>query len=152
MAESDKAGTPERPYEVGKGKPPLEHRFKKGDVRAKRGGRPRKPTPEEQARRNLKALLEEKIAIKEGDRRITVSAFEAYVRRLRAQALSTGSVRAGREWIELSVRYGALFSEPDTAEILPQDHEGIVARFVARARGEEPPVEADDSEGGHAAG
>jgi hypothetical protein len=148
MAESDKAGASERPYAVGKGKPPRHTQFKKGDPRAKRGGRPRKPSPEEEARRKLKALLQEDVTIHESGRTLKVTAFEAWVRRLRAEALSKGSIKAGREWIELSARYGALFSEPDTAEFLPQDHKGIVARFLARARGEEPPDDTNAPQNG----
>ena len=73
-------------------------------------------------------------------RRIRVTAFEAYVRRLRVEAISKGNIRAGREWVELSTKFGALFSQPDSTEILPAQHKTIVERFLARRRGEEPAV------------
>ena len=134
--------TPTRDYEVGKGKPPKHTQFKKGDQRAKRGGRPRKLTPEEQAKRKLKELLGERVTIREGNRTMQVTAFEAYVRRLRAHALSTGNIRAGREWLDLSMKFGALFSQPDTTEILPANHSEIVRRFLERTRGTLPTHEA----------
>ena len=74
------------------------------------------------------------MTIREGNRVMRVTALEAYVRRLRANALSNGSIRAGREWLELSSRFGALFSQPDTAEIMPANHNDIVARFRADTR------------------
>jgi hypothetical protein len=139
MGKADSQAKPERTYEVGKGKPPKHTQFKKGEKRENRGGRPRKLSPEEQARRKLKELLEELVTIREGNRTMRVTAFEAYVRRLRANALSTGSIRAGREWLDLSIKFGALFSQSDTAEIVPVNHKVIVARFLARTRGEDPP-------------
>ena len=140
-AGDEKLPSPEEPYEVGPGKPPKHSQFKKGDARINRGGRPRKPTPEEQARRVLKKSLEEMVTIREANRSVRVSAFEAYVRQLRATALRTGSVKAGREWIEMSIKFGALFSQADTAEIVAPDHRAIVARFLARTRGENPPLQ-----------
>lgn len=146
MAKRDEADGklpgPEEPYEVGPGKPPKHSQFKIGDARINRGGRPRKPTPEEQARRVLKKSLQEMVTIREANRSVRVSAFEAYVRQLRATALRTGSVKAGREWIEMSIKFGALFSQADTADIVAPDHRAIVARFLARTRGENAPLEA----------
>jgi hypothetical protein len=133
--------TPARDYEVGKGKPPKHTQFKKGEQRANRGGRPRKLTAEEQARRKLKELLEELVTIREGNRTMRVTAFEAYVRRLRASALSTGSIKAGREWLDLSTKFGALFSESDTGDIVPINHHEIVRRFLDRTRGKLPVTE-----------
>lgn len=132
--------SPERHYEVGKGKPPMHTRFEKGQPSANPRGRPRKLSLEEQAKRELKKLLEEKVTIREGHRTMKVTALEAYVRRLRAKALSTGCIKAGREWLGLSIKHGALFSQPDTTELLTAQHKTIVERFLARARGEEPPV------------
>jgi hypothetical protein len=140
MGKADSRPKPERNYEVGRGKPPKHTQFKRGERRENRGGRPRKLSAEEQARRKLKELLEELVTIREGNRVMRVTALEAYVRRLRANALSNGSIRAGREWLELSSRFGALFSQPDTAEIMPANHNDIVARFLARTRGEDPPA------------
>ena len=138
MAKGDNRGTAdELPYEVGRGKPPKHTQFKKGEQRAKRGGRPRKLTAEEQARRSLKEMIEEFVTIREGNRTMRVTAFEAYVRRLRADALSKGSIKAGREWIELSTKFGALFSQADTGDVVAPDHKAIVARFIARTRAED---------------
>ena len=123
-------------YEVGKGKPPKHTQFKKGEQRANRGGRPRKLSFEEQARRMAKGLIEEVMPVREGNRPMQMSALEAYVRRLRADALTKGSIKAGREWLDLSIKFGALFSQADTAEIVPTNHHEIVRRFLARARGE----------------
>lgn len=121
-------------YEVGRGKPPKHTQFKKGEQRANRGGRPRKLSIEEQARLKLKELVEELVTIREGNRTMRVTAFEAYVRRLRASALSTGSIKAGREWIDLSTKFGALFSQVDTADVVGPDHKAIMERFLARTR------------------
>lgn len=139
--DDDKPGAPERSYEVGKGKPPRHTQFKPGERRANRGGRPRKPSQEEQARRTMSELLKETVRIREGERVMKVTAFEAYVRRLRAKALSAGCTKAGREWIELSMRFGALFSEPDTGEIVSPNHKAIIARYLARIGGDDPPDE-----------
>ena len=84
---NDQARNPERSYEIGKGKPPRHSQFKKGQGSANPRGRPRKTSPEEQARRVLKKLVEEVVTIREGKRTMKVTAFEAYARRLRAQAL-----------------------------------------------------------------
>ena len=141
----------EPPYEVGKGKPPRHSQFKKGQSSANPRGRPPKPSPEEQARRALKKLVEEIVTIREGKRTLRVTAFEAYVRRQRALALSTGSIKAGREWLELTLKFGALFTQPDTGATEPATYKAIVARFLARTRGEASPVEGVDPQADEAA-
>ncbi len=98
----------------------------------------------------MKELLAEMVTIREGNRTMRVTALEAYVRRLRAQALSTGSIKAGREWLDLSIKFGALFSQADTAEIVPPNYQAILARFLARTRGEEPPPDTPDQQAGDA--
>ena len=82
-------------YKVGKGKPPVEHQFKKGKS-GNPGGRPPKvrsgPT-------NVASVMDEPVTVTMGGRKRRMPSFEAYVRRLGARA--TKNLSAAIAFIKL---------------------------------------------------
>jgi Family of unknown function (DUF5681) len=105
-------------YEVGYGKPPKQHQFKKGQSGHLKG-RPR-------GSRNLKTDLAEelgmRVTIREGGRTRKISVQQAALKRLLTKALN-GDLRAIEKLFELKLR------------LLPED-----------APEGEPPVSADEAE------
>lgn len=90
-------------YAVGFGRPPKEHRFKKG-VSGNPRGRPR-AKPARQA--DITALLEAPVKVKAGGRAKTMVPFEVTTRQLAKKALE-GDVRAILKFIDLCEQYGLL--------------------------------------------
>jgi hypothetical protein len=64
-----------RPYRVGKGKPPLEHRWRAGQPSPNPKGRPKGPTRDTE----LRKMLRRKVEVTGPDGRLTQKTFEAVV-------------------------------------------------------------------------
>ncbi len=82
-------------YDVGYGKPPKEHRFKKGSS-GNPAGAPSKRKPVDVA-----AILNEPLAVKASGISQKMPAFEVGVRRLVERGLKQGNLDAIREFLEL---------------------------------------------------
>ena len=78
-------------YDVGYGKPPVEHQFKPGQP-PNRKGRPRRSR---MSSRRLLEILMEPVKVRIGGRDCTLSFSEAYIQMTKQKALA-GDVRAGR--------------------------------------------------------
>jgi hypothetical protein len=92
------------PYPVGKGRPPVEHRFQKGRSGNPKGRPPKKKSPDEAGYRDphTGVILREtarKVALREGDATVYLTVFEATVRRLGVKAM-TGDHRAIKELMQ----------------------------------------------------
>jgi hypothetical protein len=82
--------------EIGYGKPPKANRFKKGQSGNPKG----RPTGAKGVKASLKRELNSKITIREGNREIKVSKFEALAKRLMANALK-GDIKSLLELLKL---------------------------------------------------
>jgi hypothetical protein len=81
----------DRPYEVGKGKPPKANQFKAGQKPPKGAGRPRGA----KARNPLRKFLDQKISIPDKDGKLVrMTIEEAMVQRLVHKAVKDGDLRA----------------------------------------------------------
>ena len=114
-------------YDVGWGKPPQRSRFKKGQS-GNPNGRPPKA-------RNLKtdlvAELGARIRVREGDREVSISKQEAFIKTLVARALK-GDARASSLLVNLMARL--LDVEVDLAErgVVDASEKAIIDAYVAR--------------------
>ncbi len=97
----------ERDYEVGKGRPPKETRWKKGQSGNPRG-RPksRKPGPVD-----VTAVLETPVQARVRGREIKMSLFEASFRRLAKRAVD-GHLPAIRKFLKACEQYGVIAPHP----------------------------------------
>jgi hypothetical protein len=149
MSSDTKATAPKRKplgdHQVGYCKPPVANQFRAGDPRTRRGGRPRKLSPEAQARAELKASLEEMVSIGEGEGRRRVSAFKATILKLRRRWLVDGDLKAFREWMALADQFGVFDDNEDFVEAeLAPDHKTILDGWLERRRSEaQQPSEPD---------
>jgi hypothetical protein len=100
MASSPKQGEP-RTYEVGYRKPPAHSRFEKG-VSGNPGGRPQGITPGRAKKLALQEIFRP-VKVREGDRVKSMSAFQAVIRQLVAQA-AKGNTAALRLIVEHTQR------------------------------------------------
>jgi hypothetical protein len=94
-------------YEVGKGRPPKETRWKKGQSGNPRG-RPksRKPGPVDVA-----AVLETPVQVRVGSRKTKMSTFEASFRQLAKRAVD-GHLPAIRKFLKTCEQYGVIAPQP----------------------------------------
>jgi hypothetical protein len=117
----------ERPYEVGYGKPPVEHRFKPG-----KSGNPR---GRDKGLKNLRTILEQegaaRVKVVEGGRSRSMSKLEATVKRLHARALN-GDMRAIERVLDLNIRLLGLDVAPEVdPSTLCADDEAILQMILA---------------------
>ena len=122
-------------YEVGYGKPPTKHRFKKGKSGNPRG-RPRKT---KDFRKLADQVLDQPVVILEGGKRVTVTIRQAIVKQLAHDALK-GNARARQELIKLAGNY----QDPDTFEVDAQD-EALLERYIQQAQQENLIDESQDT-------
>ena len=132
---------PKRPsaYEVGYGKPPADHRFRKGQSGNPRG-RPRGHSAPLGRRDLLNALTQaarEPIAVTKDGRTIRTTQIEALAQQLTRKALQ-GDMKAAKLLFD-NIKALAPATEPDGMsfedQLLlldegPKDHPGITVRFV----------------------
>ena len=85
-------------YEVGYGKPPKEHRFKKGKS-GNPAGRPKKTNKVQSV--DVAAILNEPLVVQAAGAHRTMPAYEVVVRRLVERALKHKNLRAMLEFLKL---------------------------------------------------
>jgi hypothetical protein len=123
-------------FEVGYGKPPKQHQFKKGQSGYPQG----RPKGSRNLKTDLAEELGKRVTIREGGRTRKISAQQAAIKRLLAKALS-GELRAIEKLFELKLR---LLSEDvaDSEVLLTADEAEILAQhaqeILRRARAAEP--------------
>jgi Family of unknown function (DUF5681) len=99
---------PEASYNVGYGRPPPEHQFKKGEPSRNPKGRPRK----QPLGINIAQLLNEKVPIKIDGRKKRVAFSEAFIQMQMANALK-GDSKAAQLVLNLICKFGIAPAEPD---------------------------------------
>lgn len=116
---------------VGRGRPPVEHQFKKGRS-ANPAGRPK-------GSRNLKSELaeelNEKISVREGGRNKRVTKVRAIVKTSVAKALQ-GSDKAASTVFNLAVKTGVHEEGPATTDEINTSRKAIFDRFRERLKTE----------------
>ncbi|WP_425230801.1 DUF5681 domain-containing protein [Sphingomonas sp.] len=119
-----------RDYEIGYGKPPMQHRFKPGHSGNARG-RPR-------GARGFKSLVEEaleaKVTLKEGGKNRKVSVAAATLKRLVHKAVVDGDQRAIERVLVLAQQVES--DRPRRAELMDDNDHEVVAAFLQRLGGE----------------
>ena len=121
------------PYKVGPGRPPKEHRFKPGQSGNPKGGK-RKGRPLGPDLRELfEKALNEKVTVTEGERKRTLTMWQAAMRQLSIQ-FAKGDRHARRDVFWIAERLGTTFLTPTKAfnEIVGPDHQAILDSYVAR--------------------
>ena len=128
-------------YEVGRGKPPVETRFKTG-----RSGNPKgRPKGARNFRSDLADELAERVTLREGGRTRTVSKQRAFVKSLVANAVQ-GKPVAARNLLD-AVRWYLAEEEAGAEPPLSADEAEILAHYAERILGrqEADPTSAPDA-------
>ena len=97
----------ERDYEVGKGRPPKETRWQKGQSGNPRG----RPKSRKSGPVDLTAVLETPVQARVRGREIKISTFEASFRRLTKRAVD-GDLPAIRKCLKTCEQYGVIAPQP----------------------------------------
>jgi hypothetical protein len=94
---------PDKPYKVGRGKPPIETRFPKG-TSGNPGGRPKKAPPALDPGKVLQAIDNEKIVVTVDGKRKSLRKAEIHFRQLFAKA-NKGDLTAARVIVKMAAKY-----------------------------------------------
>jgi hypothetical protein len=131
-------------YDVGWGKPPQHSRFKKGQSGSPNG----RPPKARNLKTDLVAELGARIRVREGDREVSISKQEAFIKTLVARALK-GDARASSLLVNLMARL--LDVEVDLAErgVVDASEKAIIDAYVAR-RFAEAAIPSKSASGGRA--
>jgi hypothetical protein len=130
-------------YEVGWGKPPRHSRFKKGQSGSPNG----RPPKARNLKTDLVAELGARIRVREGDREVSISKQEAFIKTLVARALK-GDARASSLLVNLMAML--LDVEVDLAERgVDASEKAIIDAYVAR-RFAEAAIPSKSASGGRA--
>ncbi len=108
-----------RPYEVGKGKPPKEHCWQKGQSGNPRGRRPQRLNqlqPDASFSDMLAEALEEVVEVNIGNKAVRMTKKQAVARQIVNDAL-TGSALQRRKVLDSLLKHGAF-----NAAFAPQEH------------------------------
>lgn len=117
-------------YEVGYGKPPMEHRFQKGHSRGNRKGRRRGSV---NLKTDLQAELAERVTLTENGKPIRLTKQRALVKSLIIKGIK-GDDRAAGKALDLLLRLVGMDDPGDTeTEVSPED-QAILADYLARGR------------------
>lgn len=114
--DSDSPDQQQEPYEVGYGKPPVEHRFAKGAS----GNRKGRPKSARSFRTEILEVLTSKVTIKEGGKSRKISTSMATLQRLRQRALS-GDFKAMDKLLLLALQYLPDGEGPKLKTLLQED-------------------------------
>lgn len=118
----------DKDYEVGYGKPPVEHRFQKGHARGNRKGRRRGSV---NLKTDLQAELAERVTLTENGRPIRLTKQRALIKSLIIKGIK-GDDRAAGKALDLLLRLVGIDDPGDTeAPVSPED-QAILADYLAR--------------------
>ena len=112
-------------YEVGYGKPPKKHRFRKGTSGNAKG----RPKGARGLRTELREELFEKVTITEGGRQRKVSKLRLTLKSLTAKA-AKGDVRAADRLLRLIMEVLGIDDERDVKKALSASDEAILNQFM----------------------
>lgn len=130
-------------YEVGYGRPPAQHRFKKG-----RSGNPKgRPKGSLDYRTSVQKTLAAPVTITEGGRRKRVSSFQATLMRLSEKALR-GDMKAIAKVIDLATTMAAEQDAQQAERTLSNGEQDILARYMAAMQRPSGPDEEESADGG----
>jgi Family of unknown function (DUF5681) len=137
LADGGTASSPARPtegYKVGPGRPPKEHQFKPGQSGNPKGAKrkPRSLAPD--LKRLFEQALSETVAVKQGERGLTLTMAEAGIKQLVAQ-FAKGDRHARRDVIAYAEKLGIdlMASHREAIEgALALDHQAILDGYVTR--------------------
>jgi hypothetical protein len=119
-----------RNYEVGYGKPPMGSRFKQG-----RSGNPKgRPRGTRNLKTDLRELLQQKVAIREGERTVQISGQQALLKSTFIRALK-GDARATTNILNLMLRVLGVEEVADMLAPLSEDESAILAAHERRRAG-----------------
>ena len=118
-------------YAVGKGRPPVESRFKRGQSGNPKGRRRKSRN----MRTIVRSVLDEQMSVREGTRVRRMSAFEALVRTLLRRAYK-GDPKSVASFLILMRQFGLASDVHDASEdlLLASDYQTIIAEFLGRNR------------------
>lgn len=129
-------------YEVGYGRPPTHSRFKPGESGNPNG----RPAGRPNAKTTVARVINEKVAVREGQKTRRITKLEAVVQAHAMKAMK-GDARSASIVIGLVARMGLLGEQEDaTLAALPQEDAAIVDDFLRRSAGSEKSDASDDKE------
>jgi Family of unknown function (DUF5681) len=121
-------------YKVGPGRPPREHQFKPGQSGNPKGAKRKPPSLLPDLKRLFEQALSEKVTLKQGDRKRTLTMAEAGIKQLIAQ-FAKGDRHARRDVFAYAEKLGIdLMAGQHQAieEALDSNHEAILRTYVQR--------------------
>ena len=129
-------------YEVGYGRPPARTRFKPGQS----GNRNGRPAGRPNAKTTVARVINEKVAVREGQKTRNMTKLEAMVQAHAMKAMK-GDARSASIVIGLVARMGLLGEQEDeTLAALPQEDAAIVDDFLRRVAGSDKSDASDGQE------
>jgi hypothetical protein len=120
----------DRPYRVGKGKPPLEHRWKKGEPSPNPKGRPKGPT----AQTELMKMLGKKVWVTGSDGRRVQKSFDAVIAHKLLERAVNGDFAAIKLVTQVAMKQGVADLAAQAVAAQKQDPEELAAREELSAR------------------
>lgn len=129
-------------YQVGYGRPPTHARFKPGESGNPNG----RPAGRPNAKTTVARVINEKVAVREGQKTRNMTKLEALVQAHAMKAMK-GDARSASIVIGLVIRMGLLGEQEDeTLAALPQEDAAIVNDFLRRNGGSEKSDASDAKE------
>jgi hypothetical protein len=129
-------------YRVGYGRPPIHARFKPGESGNPNG----RPAGHPNAKSTVARVINEKVAVREGQKTRNMTKLEAMVQAHAMKAMK-GDARSASIVIGLVIRMGLLGEHEDiTLAALPQEDVAIVNDFLRRNAGSEKSDASDAKE------
>jgi Family of unknown function (DUF5681) len=134
-APANSGNLPDPEYKVGPGRPPAEHRFKKGGPSPNPKGRPRKDaTALPDVKKIFEEALNKKYKFKRGDKDVFLTRTALGIDQLLNQ-FAKGDRYARRDMIEMAVKFGVDLlagQKGRIEEALSLSHEAILEGYFAR--------------------
>ena len=120
-------------YKVGPGHPPREYQFKPGQSGNPQGAKRRQPSLVPDLKLLFERAMNEKVLVRQGERKLVVTMFGAGMQQLAAQ-FAKGDRHARRDAFWIAERLGSALFTPQNAfsEMAPTDRKAILDLFVVR--------------------